>query len=191
MDVQSTPGPPAQADAAVAHEPSLAAQVEAVLFVAERPLTVTELAKLLKVPPDAVEDAVGLLARRHEGSGLSLQRQGDGLQLVTHPQAAAVVQRFLGLETSGRLSTAALETLAIVAYRQPVTRTQIEAIRGVNPDYALATLATRGLVEEVGRLNAVGRPILFGTTFEFLRAFGLRSLEDLPAAGDLDQHPGG
>jgi segregation and condensation protein B len=114
-----------------------------------------------------------------------LQRQGDGLQLVTHPRAAAVVQRFLGLETSARLSTAALETLAIVAYRQPVTRAHIEAIRGVNPDYALATLTARGLVEEVGRLNAVGRPALFGTTFEFLRAFGLRSLDDLPAAGDL------
>jgi segregation and condensation protein B len=169
----------------------VAAQVEAVLFVAERPLTVTELTKLLKVPADAIEDALATLDRRHrgEGSGLSLQRQGDGVQLVTHPRAAAAVQRFLGLETSGRLSAAALETLAIVAYRQPVTRAQIEAIRGVNPDYALTTLTARGLVEEVGRLNAVGRPILYGTTFEFLRAFGLRSLDDLPASGDLSRGP--
>ena len=86
---------------------------------------------------------------------------------------------------SGKLSAAALETLAIVAYRQPVTRTQIEQIRGVNPDYAVHNLLTRGLIEEVGRQNTVGRPILYGTTFEFLRAFGLRSLADLPEMADL------
>jgi segregation and condensation protein B len=86
---------------------------------------------------------------------------------------------------SSRLSPAALETLAIVAYRQPVTRAQIEVLRGVNVDGVLGNLVTRGLVEEVGRLDAVGRPILYGTTFEFLRAFGLRRLEDLPPAGEL------
>jgi segregation and condensation protein B len=164
---------------------AVSAQVEAVLFVAERPVTVTELARLLHASPDAVEDAVAALAERHADGGLTLQRHGDALQLVTDPRAAGAVQRFLGLEMSARLSPAALETLAIVAYRQPVTRAQIEALRGVNPDGVLANLVARGLVEEVGRLSAVGRPILYGTTFEFLRAFGLRGLDDLPPAGDL------
>ncbi|MBI3972431.1 MAG: SMC-Scp complex subunit ScpB [Chloroflexi bacterium] len=156
------------------------AAVEAVLFVAERPVTVNELAKLLRVAPDAIEDALVALGERYQGSGLSLQRHGDALQLVSHPRAAAAVQRFLGRELSSRLSPAALETLAIVAYRQPVTRAQIEAIRGVSPDHALANLLARGLVEEVGRLETVGRPILYSTTFEFLRAFGLNSLRELP-----------
>jgi segregation and condensation protein B len=158
----------------------LAAQIEAVLFVAERPVTVSELARLLAVSPDAVEDALADLLARHADGGMALQRHGDALQLVTHPRAAPVVQRFLGAEMSARLSPAAMETLAIVAYRQPVTRAQIEALRGVNPEGVLANLVARGLVEEVGRLDAVGRPILYGTTFEFLRAFGLRSLDELP-----------
>ncbi len=162
----------------------VAAQIEAVLFVAERPVTVSELAKLLAVSPDAVEGAVAVLTAHVAGRGLTLQRLGDALQLVTHPRAAPAVQRFLGLEMSARLSPAALETLAIVAYRQPVTRGDIETLRGVNADGVLANLVTRGLVEEVGRRNAVGRPILYGTTFEFLRAFGLNSLADLPPAGD-------
>jgi segregation and condensation protein B len=164
---------------------AVSAQIEAVLFVAERPVTVSELARLLHASPDAVEDAVVALAERYADGGLTLQRHADALQLVTDPRAAGAVQRFLGLEMSTRLSPAALETLAIVAYRQPVTRAQIEALRGVNPDGVLANLVARGLIEEVGRLGAVGRPILYGTTFEFLRAFGLRSLDDLPPAGDL------
>ncbi|HEU5317258.1 MAG TPA: SMC-Scp complex subunit ScpB [Chloroflexota bacterium] len=164
---------------------TLAAQVEAVLFVADRPVSVQELSKLLVVSPDAVEDAVAWLEGGSGERGIALQRQGQALQMVSHPLAAPVVQRFLGLEMSGKLSAAALETLAIVAYRQPVTRTQIEQIRGVNPDYAVHNLLTRGLIEEVGRQNTVGRPILYGTTFEFLRAFGLRSLADLPEMADL------
>jgi segregation and condensation protein B len=164
---------------------TLVAQIEAVLFVAERPVTVTELAKLLRVPADAVEDAVAALSAAYAGRGLSLQRQSEELQLVSAPAAAGVVQRFLGLEMSAKLSAAALETLAVVAYRQPVTRAQIEAIRGVNPDHALSNLVARGLVAEVGRLETVGRPIQYGTTFEFLRAFGLRSLDELPDAPDL------
>ena len=163
----------------------LTAQVEAVLFVAERPVSVSELARLLRVSPDSVEDAVAGLEGRLAGGGLTLQRHADALQVVTHPRVAGPVQRFLGLEMSSRLSPAALETLAIVAYRQPVTRAQIEVLRGVNVDGVLGNLVTRGLVEEVGRLDAVGRPILYGTTFEFLRAFGLRRLEDLPPAGEL------
>lgn len=164
---------------------ALASLVEAVLFVAGRPVEVGELSRVLGVPPDAVEDAVALLAGAGEGRGITLQRHAGALQLVSHPDSASVVQRFLGQEMSARLTPAALETLAIVAYRQPVTRAQVEEIRGVNPDHALTNLLTRGLVEEVGRLTAVGRPALFGTTFEFLRAFGLRSLDDLPPVAEF------
>ncbi len=160
---------------------SLVAQLEAVLFVADRPVTITELAKLLGAPPDAVEDMVQALAVEYEGRGIFLQRQGDALQLVSSPDVAGVVQRFLGLEMSAKLSPAALETLAIIAYRQPVTRGQVQEIRGVNPDHAVSNLLARGLIEDVGRLDTVGRPVLYGTTFEFLRAFGLRSLADLPS----------
>lgn len=112
--------------------------------------------------------------------GIRLQRHGDQVQLVTAPEAAAAVERFLGLEGAVRLSSAALETLAVIAYRQPVTRAQIEQVRGVSADRAIATLLAHGLIEEVGRLETVGRPALFGTTVEFLEHFGLQSLADLP-----------
>lgn len=164
---------------------SLGAQIEAVLFVADRPVTIQELSRLLVVSPDAIEDAVAWLESACVARGVSVQRHGQALQMVSHPLTAPVVQRFLGLEMSAKLSPATLETLAIIAYRQPVTRTQIEQIRGVNADYAVNNLLTRGLIEEVGRQNTVGRPILYGTTFEFLRAFGLRSLDDLPEMTDL------
>ncbi|MGI8422593.1 MAG: SMC-Scp complex subunit ScpB [Chloroflexota bacterium] len=164
---------------------TLAAQVEAVLFVADRPVSFAELARLLVVSPDAVEDAVVWLERSYAVRGFSLQRHGESLQLVSHPLTAPVVQRFLGLEMSAKISPASLETLAVIAYRQPVTKAQIEQIRGVNPDYAVTNLTTRNLIEEVGRQNSVGRPILYGTTFEFLRAFGLRSLAELPEIGNL------
>ena len=164
---------------------AVASQVEAVLFVADRPVTVSELSRLLVVSADAIEDAVAWLEQSYADRGFSLQRHGEALQLVSHPLTAPVVQRFLGLEMSSKLSAAALETLAVIAYRQPVTKAQMEQIRGVNPDYAVSSLVTRGLIEEVGRQNTVGRPILYGTTFEFLRAFGLRSLADLPEMGDL------
>jgi segregation and condensation protein B len=164
---------------------ALSSQIEAVLFVADRPVSVPELSRLLVVSNDAVEDALVWLEQSYADRGLSLQRRGEELQLVSHPLTAPTVQRFLGLEMSAKLSAAALETLAIIAYRQPITKAQIEQIRGVNPDYAVTNLVTRGLIEEVGRQYTVGRPILYGTTFEFLRAFGLRSLADLPEMGDL------
>jgi len=180
--------PRAEGDVAMMRDDSgasLAAQIEAVLFVADRPVSVQEFARLLVVSPHAVEDAVAWLEIQCAERGVSVQRHGQALQMVSHPLTAPVVQRFLGLEMSAKLSAATLETLAIIAYRQPVTRTQIEQIRGVNADYAVNNLLTRGLIEEVGRQNTVGRPILYGTTFEFLRAFGLRSLDDLPEIADL------
>jgi segregation and condensation protein B len=161
-------------------ELSLEARVEALLFVAEEPPSVAQLARALEATPEAVEEALRGLAERLKDRGLRLQRKGDWVQLVTAPEAAEDVRRFLGLTAGPRLSPAALETLAIIAYRQPITRAEIEAIRGVNCDGVLRTLLARGLIEEVGRSEGPGRPILYGTTFLFLQHFGLRSLEDLP-----------
>jgi len=159
---------------------NLASLLESLLFVAEGPVTLEQLAHALEVETVQVEQALGELADRYNGRGLRLQRQGKQVQLVTAPEAAPYIERLLGLELSDRLSAAALETLAIIAYRQPVTRAQIEAVRGVNCDSVLRTLLHRGLIEPVGRLEQAGRPILYGTTFEFLRYFGLSDLSELP-----------
>jgi segregation and condensation protein B len=158
----------------------LSALVESLLFVADEPVTVARLAQALEVNADAVESALRELSADGAGRGVRLQRKGDKVQLVTRPEAAEHIERFLGLETTARLSQAALETLAIIAYRQPCTRAQIEAVRGVNCDSVLKNLLTKGLVEETGRLETVGHPIQYATTFAFLQHFGLKSLDDLP-----------
>jgi len=154
--------------------------IESLLFVAGEPVRVEQLARALEVEPTMVEEALGQLSEEYRERGLRLQREDRRVQMVTAPEAAEVIERFLGLQLSRRLSPAALETLAIVAYQQPVTRAQIEAVRGVNCDGVLRTLVRKGLIEEVGRLPQAGRPILYGTTFEFLQYFGLHSLEELP-----------
>lgn len=154
--------------------------VESLLFVADEPVTAARLAAALGVEVSEVDGALAELGQRLQGRGVRLQQKGDRVQLATMPDAAAAIERFLGLEVSPRLSPAALETLAMVAYRQPITRTQLEAVRGVNCDGVLRTLLSRGLIEEQGRLEAVGRPILYGTTFEFLQYFGLAQLDQLP-----------
>ncbi|MDY6874893.1 MAG: SMC-Scp complex subunit ScpB [Chloroflexota bacterium] len=159
---------------------SLAAQVESLLFVADAPVSVGRLAEALEVTPAQIERALADLEAAYEGHGLRLQRAGNHVQFITAPEGASCVERFLGLERRTRLSRAALETLAIIAYRQPVTRPEIESIRGVGSDSVLRTLLSTGLIEEVGRAPTVGRPILYGTTFEFLQHFGLRRLDELP-----------
>jgi segregation and condensation protein B len=163
---------------------ALASALEAVLFVADAPVSQQRLAEALEIPTTLIPGALEALERALVGRGLRLQRQGELVQLVTAPEVASAVERFLGLATPARLSNAALETLAVIAYRQPVTRAQIEQVRGVNADRAIATLLAHGLIEEVGRLDAPGRPVLFGTTFEFLEHFGLRSLAELPPLPD-------
>lgn len=155
--------------------------IESLLFVADEPVRVDRLAAALEASVEDVQAALETLTLEYAGRGLRLQHKRQHVQLVTAPEAAEHVRRFLGLELTTKLSPAALETLAIVAYRQPVTRAQIESIRGVNSDSVLRTLVHRGLVNEQGRLEQVGRPILYGTTFEFLQQFGLTSLEQLPA----------
>jgi segregation and condensation protein B len=154
--------------------------VESLLFVSDGPLELTRIQQILEIEREELDNAVATLARSYENRGIALQRKGDALQLASAPEAAPYVDKLLGVQQSVKLSTAALETLAIVAYRQPITRAAIEAIRGVNSERALGTLQARGLVCEVGRLETIGRPMLFGTTFEFLEYFGLRSLEELP-----------
>jgi segregation and condensation protein B len=165
---------------APAAKAGLAALVESLLFVADEPVTVARLAEALEVKADEVEAVLKVLHRDYAARGVRLQQGGERVQLVSAPEAAPCIERFLGLELQGKLSPAALESLAIVAYQQPVTRAQVEAVRGVNSDGVLRTLAGKGLLEEVGRLDTVGRPILYGTTFDFLRFFGLESLDDLP-----------
>jgi segregation and condensation protein B len=167
---------------------SLEAAVEALLFVADSPVSVGRLAEALQVTPGQVERALDDLEASYAERGLRLQRAGSRVQLITAPQVAPAIERFLGLEVRTYLSRAALETLAIVAYRQPITRPEIETIRGVGSDSVLRTLLRYGLVDEVGRAQTVGHPILYGTTFEFLQHFGLRSLEEMPP---LEEMPSG
>jgi segregation and condensation protein B len=163
------------------HEPvDLTAALEAILFVAEEPVELAEVARTLDVSVAAARGLVDALAERSAGRGLRVQRQGTRAQLVTAPEAGGYVRRFLGARTEQRLSPTALETLAIIAYRQPITRPALEAIRGVNCDHAIATLRARGLIEEVGRAEGVGRPVLFGTTIAFLEHFGLSHPAELP-----------
>jgi segregation and condensation protein B len=160
--------------------------LESLLFVAAEPVTIDQLTTTLGVEEEVVEETLDRLEAECAGRGIRLQRQGRQLQWVTAPEAAPYVERFLGLQVSKRLSTAALETLAIVAYRQPITRVEIEAIRGVNSDGVLRTLLGKGLIEEAGRLEQVGRPIIYGTTFQFLQYFGLSSLGELPALEEAE-----
>ncbi|MGC8880208.1 MAG: SMC-Scp complex subunit ScpB [Anaerolineae bacterium] len=159
---------------------SLPALVESLLFAAGSPVSLRQLAEALECSLAEVEAAVQTLQEACRTRGVQVQRHGDQVQLVTAPAAAPYVERLLGLSGGGGLSPAALETLAIIAYKQPITRPEIEAIRGVNSDSVLRTLLSKGLIQEVGRLETVGRPVLFGTTFEFLQYFGLSGLDELP-----------
>jgi len=154
--------------------------VESLLFVAEGPVTVARLAEALEVTPHKIENALSLLTETYQQRGLSLQRFHDKVQLTSAPAAAPHVERFLGLAATTSLSKAALETLAIIAYQQPVTRPQIEAVRGVNSDSVIKNLLSKGLIEELGRTEGPGRPVLYSTTTEFLQHFGLTALNDLP-----------
>lgn len=154
--------------------------IEGLLFVAAEPVAINQLASAIECSVAEVEAALVSLKEMCQERGIRIQRQGQKVQLVSAPELTTYIENFLGLSISGKLSTPALETLAMVAYRQPITRPEIEAIRGVNSDGVLRTLISKGLVEEVGRLDTVGHPALFGTTFEFLRYFGLEDLKNLP-----------
>ena len=157
----------------------LARHIVAMVFASPSPLDVETAIRVMKVPRTDLEDALRFL-REHPPLGLRLQRAGDQLELVSDPDSAVFVEELLGLNRPMKLSRAALESLAVVAYRQPVTRGDVEAVRGVNSDSAITTLLNRGLVSEVGRRETAGRPALYATTPEFLQHLGIDSLDDLP-----------
>ena len=159
---------------------SLSAQLEALLFVSGEPVAIAQLAAALDVAPSVIERGLNELDASLSSRGLRLQRQAGRVQLTTAPQLAELVERFLGLEATTHLSRAALETLAIIAYQQPVTRPQIDSIRGVNSDSMLKSLLHKNLILESGRADGPGRPILYSTTPEFLQHFGLNSILEMP-----------
>lgn len=161
-------------------ELTLEARIEALLFVASMSVSVNQLAEALECSNEEVEQGLRALDDLYAHRGLALQRHEGRIQLTTHPVTGALVERFLGLEANQRLSRAALETLAIIAYRQPITRPGVDAIRGVNSDGVMKSLLSKGLIQEAGRAEGPGRPILYGTTAAFLQHFGLKSIDQLP-----------
>jgi segregation and condensation protein B len=179
--VPAEEAPPAAADAAVVNVPLVAA-LESLLFVADEAVEPAQLARALGIGAAEVEAGLQALdAVYREGErGLRLQTRNGRYQLVTAPEAANLIETFLNLDTTTKLSGPALETLAVAAYRQPVTRAQIEAVRGVDCSGVLRSLLQRGLLEEVGRLDAPGRPVLYGVTDLFMHHFGLTALHELP-----------
>ena len=167
--------------------PEAARSLEAVLLVSDEPMSPGTLAQALEVDRRVVEEICEDLARDYEerGAGMVLQNVAGGWRLATHPEAAPVVEQFVLSTRHTRMTKAALETLAIVAYKQPVTRHQISSIRGVNSEGVLRALVERGLVTEVGREGTPGHPSLYGTTPEFLERLGLPSLASLPSLAPL------
>ena len=159
--------------------PTLRSRVESILFVASEPVSEKELCAVTGAEAPDVRAAIDELRKSRADSGLALREVGGGYRLTSNPDCRADIERFL-LPPKTHMSPASMETLAIVAYLQPVTRAEIESIRGVNVDGVMETLEQRRFVKELGRKEAVGRPIIYGTTEFFLEAFGLRSLDELP-----------
>ena len=159
---------------------SLSALVEAILFVSPEPITTAQISTLLELTPREVKNALEELESHYQGRGIRLQYHKNKIQITSAPEAAPILENMLELETTSTLSQAALETLSIVAYQQPITRPLIDSIRGVNSDGVLRTLLNKGLIDDVGRAEGPGRPILYSTTTEFLKHFGLSSYEELP-----------
>ena len=159
---------------------SLSALVEAILFVSPEPISAAQISTLLELTPREVKNALEELELHYQGRGIRLQYHKKKIQITSAPEAAPILESMLELETTSTLSQAALETLSIVAYQQPITRPMIDSIRGVNSDGVLRTLLNKGLIDDVGRAEGPGRPILYSTTTEFLKHFGLSSYEELP-----------
>lgn len=169
---------------------NLATTIESLLFVAEEPPSVRQLAEATNVPKDAVEQALDQIERDGATRGIRLQRNGSKLRLVSAPESAPWIERLLGLERPNKLSKASLETLAIVAYRQPITRISVEKVRGVSCDGPFQTLRSRDLIEPVGQVVGPGRPNLWAVTDRFLDHFSLRTLAELPPLPLLQERPG-
>ena len=161
-------------------------RIEAILFVAGEPVRVEELARALEITRPEVEDALTRLRDEYDYGqrGFMLRRFGSQVQLATRALYADDIVRLLQPVQKQSLSQAVMETLAVVAYRQPVTRAEIEQIRGVKCDYSVQSLLNKGLIKEVGRKEALGRPILYATTDKFLEHFGISDLRELPPLPD-------
>jgi segregation and condensation protein B len=159
--------------------------IESILFVADDPVEISTLARITESSAEEVAQAVEEIAEASRGRGFRIQRTGTAVQMGSAPEAAAYVERFLGVDEDSRLSGAALAALTVIAYRQPVTRPELERILGKNCDWGIATLRARGLIAEVGRSPSPGRPYLYGTTFRFLEHFGLGKPADLPPLPEL------
>lgn len=164
-------------------------RAEAVLFVAGDPVEYATLANALELREQDIPLLIADLRQRFNGRGIRLQDQAGTLQLVSAPEATSALERFLGVSQPQKLSPAALEVLAIIAYRQPVTRAGLEAIRGVDSSGVVRSLLARELIYEVGRAETIGRPVLYGTTSQFLHIFGITSLAELPAFSFERQAP--
>lgn len=164
----------------------LTALVEAILFVSPEPISANQIGSLMDISPREIKNAFNELDQLYTGRGIRLQYHKNKVQITSAPEAASVLENMLNLETTSTLSQAALETLSIVAYQQSITRPQIDSIRGVNSDGVLKTLLNKGLIDDVGRAEGPGRPILYSTTTEFLKYFGLGSSEELPPL-DFDE----
>lgn len=158
------------------------AKIESLLFVSSGLVSINQLAKALERSDREIEVELNNLEKfyKENSRGLRLMRLKNKVQLVTAPELSETIEVFLGLETTTTLSQAALEALAIIAYKQPVTRPEVDVIRGVNSDGVLRTLLSKGLIEELGRAETPGRPIYYGTSAEFLQYFGLETLDALP-----------
>jgi segregation and condensation protein B len=161
---------------------STSAKIESLLFVSSGLVSINQLAKALEISDREIEVELNNLEKFYKENfrGLRLMRLKNKVQLVTAPELSETIEVFLGLETTTTLSQAALEALAIIAYKQPVTRPEVDVIRGVNSDGVLRTLLSKGLIEELGRAETPGRPIYYGTSAEFLQYFGLETLDGLP-----------
>lgn len=180
---------PIEEEAATESGGTLSGRIEAILFVAGEPVRVEDLAKALDVSVRAVENEIVKLRDEYDfhQRGFTLKRFGHQVQLATRALYATDVVHLLQPVQKQSLSQAAMETLAVVAYKQPVTRAEVEQVRGVKCDYSLQSLMNKELIMEVGRKEALGRPILYGTTENFLAHFGLSTLEDLPPMPEIPQ----
>lgn len=160
--------------------------VEAILFAAGYPVKYEKLSEVIGLPQRDLRNLIESMSREYDGRGIQLLLYPDTCQLTTKEIFAPYIREALGIKRGGNLSNSSLEVLAVVAYNQPVTRAYVDTVRGVDSSYAVTSLLDKGLIEAVGRLDAPGRPMLYGTTDKFLRVFGLSSLSDLPETEALD-----
>lgn len=169
----------------MSNETNLKSIIESLLFVAEKPVSLKELSSVSGVMIVEIQKAIGELEVEYKEKGINIIRKGEYFSFISAPANSKFVGKLLNEELRHDLSPAALETLAIITYKQPVTKSEIEEVRGVNSDQMVRNLMIRGLITEVGRKEALGRPILYGTTMEFIEYFGILSENELPKIDEL------